>query len=257
LSTPRLIIVRYDELNSLPLIIFCSTFMGLKMKKIALVAAALSMTLFMAACSNAPRLATEAMPRSGFLPDYSLLVPMSTSVPDARIWRYRISGVNPGAYTAVILDPIYLNQSATQDVSADSIAKARAALQASIVDAVNARGNIKIVTQPGPGVARISVGITGAESSANSLQPWNFTPIGLAMNAAAYAGGVNAKTPALLVESKITDSQTNKLLGEGLVTVQGESFRTAGGSVDSFISMAKTVVKVALETSANPSPTGQ
>jgi hypothetical protein len=68
---------------------------------------------------------------------------------------------------------------------------------------------------------------------------------------------VNAKTPALLVESKITDSQSNKLLGEGLVTVQGESFRTAGGSVDSFIVMAKTVVKVAMEASADPKPTGK
>jgi len=113
------------------------------------------------------------------------------------------------------------------------------------------------VTKPGPGVARVSVGITGAESSADSLQPWNFTPIGLALNAAAYAGGVNAKTPALLVESKITDSQSNKLLGEGLVTVQGESFRTAGGSVDSFIAMAKTVVRVAMEASADPRPTGK
>jgi hypothetical protein len=101
------------------------------------------------------------------------------------------------------------------------------------------------------------VGITGAESSADSLQPWNFTPIGLALNAAAYAGGVNSKTPALLVESKITDSQSNKLLGEGLVTMQGESFRTGGGSVDSFIAMAKAVVKVALETSANPTPTSK
>ena len=227
------------------------------MKKISLVAAALSITLFMAACSNAPKLATESMPRSGFLPDYSLLVPMSTSVPDARIWRYRVSGVNPGVYNAVILDPIYLNQSATKDVSAESIAKARAALQASMVEAVNARGNIKIVTQPGPGVARVSVGITGAESSANSLQPWNFTPIGLAMNAAAYAGGVNAKTPALLVESKITDSQTKQLLGEGLITVQGESFRTSAGSADSFVAMAKKVVRSAMETSANPMPTGK
>jgi hypothetical protein len=197
------------------------------------------------------------MPRSGYLPDYSILVPIATSVPDARIWRYRVSDVNPGAYTAVILDPIYLNQNATQDVSAQSIAKAKAALQASMVEAVNNRGTIRIVTKPGPGVARVSVGITGAESSADSLQPWNFTPIGLALNAAAYAGGVNAKTPALLVESKITDSQSNKLLGEGLVTVQGESFRTAGGSVDSFIAMAKTVVKVAMETSADPRPTGK
>jgi len=227
------------------------------MKKLSLYAASISAAVLLAACSNAPKLATESMPRSGFLPDYSLLVPISTSVPDARIWRYRISGVNPGSYTAVILDPIYLNQNATKDVSADAIARAKATLQASMIDAVNSRGNIKIVTQPGPGVARVSVGITGAESSADSLQPWNFTPIGLAMNAAAYAGGVNSKTPALLIESKITDSQSKKLLGEGLVTVQGESFRTASGSVDSFISMAKKAVKVALETSADPTPTGK
>ena len=227
------------------------------MKKLQLFAASISTVVLLVACSNAPRLATESMPRSGYLPDYSILVPIATSVPDARIWRYRVSDVNPGAYTAVILDPIYLNQNATQDVSAQSIAKAKAALQASMVEAVNNRGTIRIVTKPGPGVARVSVGITGAESSADSLQPWNFTPIGLALNAAAYAGGVNAKTPALLVESKITDSQSNKLLGEGLVTVQGESFRTAGGSVDSFIAMAKTVVKVAMEASADPRPTGK
>jgi hypothetical protein len=174
-----------------------------------------------------------------------------------RQWRYRISGVNPGNYKAVILDPIYLNQNATREVSVDVINKAKAALQASMVEAVNSRGNIRIVTQPGPGVARVSVGITGAESSADSLQPWNFTPIGLAMNAAAYAGGVNSKTPALLVESKITDSQSKQLLGEGLVTIQGESFRTASGSSDSFIAMAKKVVRVAMETSANPTPTGK
>lgn len=225
------------------------------MRKFNLLAAsALALTL-LAACSNTPKLLSQPMPRSGYLPDYNLLVPVATGDVDTRVWRYRISNVNPGSYTAVILDPIYLNQSATKDVSADSINKAKAALQASMVEAVNARGNIKIVNKPGPGVARVSVGITGAESSTDSLQPWNFTPIGLAMNAAAYAGGVNSKTPALLVESKITDSKTNQLLGEGLITVQGESFRTSAGSADSFIAMAKKVVRTAMETSANPTPT--
>ena len=227
------------------------------MKKMNVLFALISSAIILVACSNAPKLATESMPRSGFLPDYNLLVPMATSDKDTRVWRYRISGVNPGAYTAVILDPIYLNQSATKDVSIDVINKAKAALQASMVEAVNARGNIRIVNQPGPGVARISVGITGAESSTDSLQPWNFTPIGLAMNAAAYASGVNSKTPALLVESKITDSQSKQLLGEGLITVQGESFRTNSGSADSFIAMAKKVVRTAMETSANPTPTGK
>ena len=227
------------------------------MKKLNILMVSLISAITLAACSNAPKLATESMPRSGFLPDYNLLVPMATSDSDTRVWRYRISGVNPGMYTAVILDPIYLNQNATKEVSLDVINKAKAALQASMVEAVNSRGNIRIVTQPGPGVARISVGITGAESSTDSLQPWNFTPIGLAMNAAAYAGGVNSKTPALLVESKITDSQSKQLLGEGLITVQGESFRTNAGSADSFIAMAKKVVRTALETSANPTPTGK
>lgn len=208
---------------------------------------------FLAACSNTPKLASEPMPRSGFLPNYTLLQPVNISHADTRIWRYRKPGISPTSYSAVILDPIYLNQSATKEISPEAISQAQIALQDSMIAAVNSRGNIKIVTSPGPGVARFTVGITGAESSTDSLQPWNFTPIGLAVSAATYAGGVNSKTPALLVESKITDSQSKELLGEGLITVQGESFRTASGSVDSFIEMAKKVVRVAMEVSASAS----
>lgn len=225
------------------------------MKKISLYAATVSFALALIACSNTPKLASESMPRSGFLPNYSLLVPTFTTASDTRIWRYRKEGINPANYTAVILDPIYLNQTATKEVSAESIAKARAALQASMIQAINARGNLKIVTQPGPGVVRVSAGITGAESSNDYLKPWNFTPIGLATNAAAFAGGVNSKTPALVVENKITDSRTNEVLGMGLVTIQGESFRTSSGSVESFIAMTEKAVRVALETSANPTAT--
>jgi len=194
------------------------------------------------ACSNAPKLNTQAMPRSGFLPNYNILEPIYITDKDARVWRYNKDGVNFKSYTAVILDPIYLNQNATKEIGNDVINQTKAALQQSMVEAVTNKGNIKI--------ARISVGITGGELSADSLKPWNFTPVGLAVNAAAFAGGVNAKTPALVVESKITDSNTNEIIGEGLITIQGESFRTASGSVDSFIAMTKRVVRLALQTSA-------
>jgi len=80
------------------------------MKKLSTLAIAISAVGILVACSNAPKLATQPMPKSGFLPNYSLLVPTATSQTDTRIWRYRKAGVNPGAYTAVILDPIYLNQ---------------------------------------------------------------------------------------------------------------------------------------------------
>ena len=112
------------------------------MKKLSLLAASISAAILLSACSNAPKLATQAMPRSGFLPDYSLLVPMATNDPDARIWRYRVSGVNPGSYTAVILEPIYLNQNATKDVSPEVINKAKAAVEAAVEankDAVKSR----------------------------------------------------------------------------------------------------------------------
>ena len=220
------------------------------MKKLGTLALSISVVAILAACSNTTKLASEPMPKSGFLPNYSLLQPVATSQSDVRIWKYRIAGVSPSAYTAVILDPIYLNQNATQQITSDSINQAKVSLQASMLEAVQGRGNIKIVTQPGPGVARISVGITGAESSNDYLKPWNFTPIGLATNAAAFAGGVNSKTPAMVVESKIVDSQSKVLLGEGLVTIQGESFRTGSGSVESFVAMAKKVVLAAMETSA-------
>ena len=224
------------------------------MSKILSVIYSVILLFMIAGCSNTPKLASEPMPRSGFLPHYALLQPVNISHADTRIWRYRKPGISPTSYTAVILDPIYLNQSATKEISPEAISQAQIALQDSMVAAINARGNIKIVTSPGPGVARFTVGITGAESSTDSLHPWNFTPIGLAVSAATFAGGVNSKTPALLVESKITDSQSKELLGEGLVTVQGESFRTASGSVDSFIEMAKKVVRVAMEVSANAAP---
>ncbi len=202
------------------------------------------------ACSSGPKMMSQPMPQSGFLPNYALMQAVPNTPSGTRVWRYRNEAVKSSAYTAVMIDPIYLNQTPTQNITAESLIQAKIALQDSMIQAVMKKGNIQIVTKPGPGVARITVGITGAEASADGLKPWNFTPIGLAANAAAYAGGVNAKTPALVVENKITDSQSNQLLGEGLITVEGESFRTASGSVDSFVDMAKKVVVEALKLSA-------
>jgi len=202
--------------------------------------------LIITACSNTSKYLTEPMPQSGFLPNYKLLEPVTDSPADSRVWRYRDPTADPSKYTGVILDPVYLNQTATQQVSAQTLAQVKEVLQSSMVEAINARGNIKIVDKPGPGIAKLAVGITGAEMSNNSLQPWNFTPIGLAANAA----GVNAKTPALIIESKITDSQSGQILGEGLITIQGESFRTGSGSVEAFTDMAKKAVREALMLSA-------
>jgi len=223
--------------------------MIMKFRKLIQLVTISFVTITIFACSNAPKMMTQPMPQSGFLPNYSLLQTVPNTPDGTRVWRYRNEAVNPSAYRAVLLDPIFLNQTPTQNITAESLIQAKITLQDSMVQAVISKGNMQIVTKPGPGVVRISVGITGAEASANSLQPWNFTPIGLAANAAAYAAGVNAKTPALVIENKITDSQSNQLLGEGLIIVEGESFRTASASVDSFVEMAKKAVAASLKLS--------
>ncbi|CAM3737774.1 uncharacterized protein DUF3313 [Polynucleobacter brandtiae] len=221
-------------------------------KKFAFLFILTALTL-LGGCSTTTKLASESMPQSGFLPDYSLLTAMTTTNADVRIWRYRKADIKPGSYTAVILDPVYLNQNATQEITQDTINQAKSALQASMMEMIKNRGDIQIVTKPGPNVVRISVGITGAESTNNSLQPWNFTPVGMALTAGTYAAGVNAKTPAMLVESKLVDSATNILLGEGVVTMQGQPFRTIAGSSQSFVAMAKTIVQTSIGTYKNTS----
>jgi hypothetical protein len=194
------------------------------------------------------------MPESGFLPNYRLLQAVPNTPEGTRIWRYRKAGINPNTFTAVIVEPIYLNQSQfTSEITPQVVAQAKRALEVSMREAVEGR-RLRIVTQPGPGVARISVGITGAEIAADGLKPWSFTPIGLAANAAAYASGVNSKTPALVVESKITDSQSNDFIGGGVITLEGETFRTGSGSITAFQDMAKRAVKLAMEVSANTAP---
>ena len=218
---------------------------------------ALPLTGVIAGCSSGPKImSTTAMPESGFLPNYRLLQPVTNTPEGTRIWRYRKAGINPNTYTAVIVDPIYLNQTQfTNEITPQVLAQTKRALEMSMREAVEGRRGLRIVTQPGPGVARISVGITGAEISADGLKPWNFTPIGLAANAAAYASGVNSKTPALVIESKITDSQSKDFIGGGVITIEGETFRTGSGSIASFEEMAKRAVKLAMEVSANPTPT--
>jgi hypothetical protein len=229
------------------------------MNRRTLVAALLAAPLLgvLAGCSSGPKITSSTtIPESGFLPNYRLLQPVANTPDGTRIWRYRKAGVNPNTYNAVILDPIYLNQSQfTSEITPEVVAQTKRALETSMRDAVNNRGGLRIATEPGPGVARISVGITGAEVSADGLKPWNFTPIGLATNAAAYATGVNSKTPALVIESKITDSQTKDFIGGGVITLQGETFRTGSGSIASFQEMAKRAVRLSMEVSANPTPT--
>ena len=218
--------------------------------------AALAITIAsLAACSSGPKLMTEKIPESGFLPNYKVMQPVDNTPKDIRAWRYLKPGLFISSYTAVMIEPVYLNQREyTKEINPEVITQTKKILEEAIRQAVSRRGDIKIVNQPGPGVLRVAVAITGAEISADGLRPWNFTPISLAANANTYAAGVNSRTPALVMENRITDSQSREFIAGDMVAVQGEPFRLGSSSVGAFQDMTKRIVVFAMESPLKPLP---
>lgn len=214
-----------------------------------------AVVLGLTACGGGPKVMTERIPESGFLPNYNVMQVVSNTPKDIRAWRYLKPGVQASSYTAVMIDPIYLNQTEyTKEITPEVIAQTKKILEEAMRQAIQRRSDIKLVDKPGPGVARVAIGITGAELSADGLKPWNFTPIGLAANAAAYATGNNSKTPALVVENRVTDSQTKEFIAGGMVAVQGEPFRFGSSSVGAFQDMTRRIVVFAMESPLKPLP---
>lgn len=218
--------------------------------------AALAITIAsLAACSSGPKLMTEKIPESGFLPNYKVMQPVDNTPKDIRAWRYLKPGLFVSSYTAVMIEPVYLNhREYTKEITPEVITQTKKILEEAIRQAVSRRGDIKIVNQPGPGVLRVAVAITGAEISADGLRPWNFTPIGLAANANTYAASVNSRTPALVMENRITDSQSREFIAGDMVAVQGEPFRLGSSSVGAFQDMTKRIVVFAMESPLKPLP---
>ena len=218
--------------------------------------AALAITIAsLAACSSGPKLMTEKIPESGFLPNYKVMQPVDNTPKDIRAWRYLKPGLFISSYTAVMIEPVYLNQREyTKEITPEVITQTKKILEEAIRQAVLRRGDIKIVNQPGPGVLRVAVAITGAEISADGLRPWNFTPIGLAANANTYAASVNSRTPALVMENRITDSQSREFIAGDMVAVRGEPFRLGSSSVGAFQDMTKRIVVFAMESPLKPLP---
>ena len=198
-------------------------------------------------CSTAPKLARDPLPSSTFLAQGQVLAPLKTKEEDTRLWLYRDQAARLKAYKGLILEPVYLKPDAAKEVNDRLLSQTKTHLESALNGLVNKQSTFALSPKPGPGVARVSFAITGAEISSDPFQPWNFLPIGLVLSGITNSTGTNSKTPALLVEGKVTDSQTNQLLAQGVIIVQGESFRTIAGSEEAFAAMTQKVVRVILE----------
>lgn len=190
----------------------------------------------------------EAGPKpSGFLPNYSMLKPIK-SPEGTQIYLYKDPSVKRSDYNAVIVNPVTLYQTATKNgVTEEQIAAARADLNAGIKNIVSQ--STTVTTKPGPGVATLSVAITGATVTEKGFSPLNLVPISAAIKLASRATDLDSKTPVLVVELKFTDSVTGKLLMESVSVVSGDTFRQRSNTPKEFQALAKTWIQQGLQYS--------
>ena len=187
-------------------------------------------------------------PNSNFLTDYNLLKPVGAPE-GTKAYRYTRFDFDPLGYSAVMIDPVAINQQMKDDkLTPDIISSTQQALNASIQDRIGA-SKMKIVHEPGSGVLRVSVSISGAEIETEGFKPRNILPISAVIKLASKAAGKDSKKAVLLVESKIVDSQTGELMRAGMITIASDSFRDAGATAVEFKNLAEKIVDIAMKNS--------
>jgi hypothetical protein len=189
---------------------------------------------------------------SGFLPDYSLLKPVSvpSNVQGISVYSYTNPMFTRANYHAVIVQPVILYQTADANgVTNDQIEAARASLDNGIRQIVQRK--IPITTVPGPGVATLSVAITGAELQGSGMKPWNLIPISAAIKLASKATGLEQKVPAMVVELKFVDSTNGQLLRGTVSTISSSNFSNQISTSAEFQQLAQTWVQQALKYSGS------
>jgi hypothetical protein len=195
------------------------------------------------------------MPTTGFIPDYTLLKPVANPPEGSKIYRYRNPAIQPGAYTAVIIEPIQINDATTADnkIPPGAITETKAALADTLKRMVSQRATI--ATDPGPGIARVALSISGAELEGEKLRPRNLLPVSAILKIAAAATGNSSQQAVLIIEAKITDSVTGELIAAGVNTIKGESFRGDAKSTQEFLTVVKRWAEIAATATTSPAPT--
>ena len=150
--------------------------------------------------------------------EYDRLKLVSTQ-PGIKIYRYLSPDFKRTDFRAVMVDPIVLYQSAEKDlgkkgITEETIYKVRNGMDISMRQMV--RKQFGISYKPGQRVARLSTAVTGVVVEGDVFRPRRLVPISTVLKAAGQGATIGGSKPQLMVEAKLLDSVSGKLLGEGV-----------------------------------------
>lgn len=179
-----------------------------------------------------------AKQHDGFLANYQQLKPLPSDNSDVHLFFYKNENIDIRQYTGLIIEPVYINQSITESgISESQLKVVKDEITNNLKDTLAKK--ITIVNKARHNVARLEVAVTGATIANDGFKPWNILPVSLAIKLASMAGGIDKKTPVLVIETKVTDSKNKNMLLASVTEISGDSFRLSSSAPEEFRKLAQ------------------
>ncbi len=184
-------------------------------------------SLFLGCAGNKAK-PTEAQ-YSGFLEDYSGLE-KTEDVAGERVLRLISPKFTGDNYQKVMIDPLrfYPEPQPSEQVSAATLQELKDYGLQALRREVG--GNMPVVDQPGPGVARMRVALTAVGAEAEGLRPYQYVPVALILTAGNMAVSGRPMQATVFLEAETVDSVTGERLAVAVRGGTGERLKRFRGS---------------------------
>ena len=167
---------------------------------------------------------------SGFIKDEPVMQEQKDA--DGTVSRSVSPALSPGAYKAVLVDPVQLYPAPqpSEKVDAATLKQIQGYMDQAWRRELGKR--VELAKSPGPGVARVRTALTGVKAESADLAFYQYLPVALAATAAAEVAGLRSKDVRLFVEAEVTDSLSGERLAVAVREGTGENIKVKGGAQD-------------------------
>ncbi len=157
---------------------------------------------------------------SGFLSDYSKLENVTDSHGNQTL-RWISPNLNGKSYKKILVNEpgYYPTPKATAQVPLQVLGDIQTYGRKALMDRL-AKANL-LASEPGPGVARVNIALTGVTSEEQGLKSWELIPVALIKAGVEGVAGTRARDVHMFVESEVVDSVSDKVLAQSVRNATG------------------------------------
>ena len=172
---------------------------------------------------------------SGFLGNYSNM--QEVSVSEGKAFRWVSPKLTPSNYNAVMIPNVefYPRAEPTAQVTQETLDAIRTYATQTLVRSTSQK--VRVVTNPGRGVARIQAAITGVKATEEALAAYQYVPIAFVVTMAKRGATGTPEQPKVVAEIMITDSVSGEVLGKVVRVGTGKQLAEATGGTEKIITL--------------------